>query len=1176
MLFIALSINSFGSTYYLSSVTGDDNRSSVTAQNPSTPWKTLAKLNAYLKLQPGDSVLLRRGDAFYGVLTLNKSGASGNEIFYGAYGSGPNPIISGFTTLSSWTLLRGNIYYAALDVPNLNLVTINGSVHGMGRYPNSGYLNYESHTNNTSITDNELPSSPNWTGAEVVIRKFRWILDRHTITSQSGTKLNYNALNTYGRNSAYSPVDGNGYFIQNHLGTLDQFGEWYYDNVNKRLYMDFGTTAPKEKIVRVSTYDRNLSLNLVNFVTFSDINFEGGNLYGAFINASSNITFNNCNFNNQGGIGLYGVKTSNMTITGGSVTNVINNGILGDNPSSSWLVAGVKVSNIGTIAGGAWSGDCASQGVTVLGDNNTIRNNYVVNTGYSGIIFNGNNTVIEKNFVDSFCTVKDDGGGIYTYISDGVTVANRIIRNNIVINAIGAYRGAEAFKWEAFGKAAGVYLDGNSNHTTVVGNTLAHGEWGGIFINDNGNNSIYNNLIYNFSHQLYAWEAQTAGKVRNIPVVGNKFIAKTAAQKTMTIRMGVNDNPSLLIATADSNYYARPIDDSLTIYIDRNYSGGGLSKHTLSQWRSIYGKDRNSNRSPVSISSTLDNNIIFEYNSSNENKIVQLAQCYVDIEHKCYSGSVTLKPYSSIVLLKDPRGQVITFDSLYNKTFSVAPISVSATSSSGLPVTFRILSGPATISGNTITLKDTGTVAVQASQSGNASFNPANPVIRYFKVLNGKQTIDFSPLASRTYGDAPFTVTATASSGLAVSYRIVSGPATISGNTITVTGTGTVTVEASQEGNSVYGAAVAVKQSFSVVAAKQTISFDALASRTYGDAPFAVTATASSGLAVSYRIVSGPATISGNTITVTGTGTVTVEASQEGNSVYSAAVAVKQSFAVNSQTVKKSNQTINFPLISAKSYGDASFDVTANASSGLHVTYRIVSGPAIVSGNKVTLRHPGTVVIEASQQGNATYNPAPSVKQSFVISKGNQEITFPTIPDKALGNASFVLSAWSSSRLPVSFRIVSGPATIAGNIITLTGAGKVTVEAVHDGNEYYNSAPVVRQSFFVLREPEVKEKADSITRNNNSISSREMSVKTYPNPFTAQATVKVYPTETGQAIVDVYDLSGNRVQQLFAGTVNAGVTRTFVITANNLKNGTYFVRFVTNRKVVSEKIYLNR
>jgi len=90
-----------------------------------------------------------------------------------------------------------------------------------------------------------------------------------------------------------------------------------------------------------------------------------------------------------------------------------------------------------------------------------------------------------------------------------------------------------------------------------------------------------------------------------------------------------------------------------------------------------------------------------------------------------------------------------------------------------------------------------------------------------------------------------------------------------------------------------------------VVPVNQTISFGALAPKTFGDAPFTLTATATSGLPVSFSIVSGPATISGNTLTITGAGTVVVRASQPGNSSFNPAPNVDQSFIVSSSITLK-------------------------------------------------------------------------------------------------------------------------------------------------------------------------------------------------------------------------------------------------------------------------------
>jgi hypothetical protein len=96
------------------------------------------------------------------------------------------------------------------------------------------------------------------------------------------------------------------------------------------------------------------------------------------------------------------------------------------------------------------------------------------------------------------------------------------------------------------------------------------------------------------------------------------------------------------------------------------------------------------------------------------------------------------------------------------------------------------------------------------------------------------QTITFNPLPNVTYGASPITLGASASSGLAVSYS-VTGPATLNGSTLTITGMGQVTVTASQPGNATYAAASPVPQSFTVAPAVLTVTANN-ASRAYGAA----------------------------------------------------------------------------------------------------------------------------------------------------------------------------------------------------------------------------------------------------------------------------------------------------------------------------------------------------
>ena len=164
----------------------------------------------------------------------------------------------------------------------------------------------------------------------------------------------------------------------------------------------------------------------------------------------------------------------------------------------------------------------------------------------------------------------------------------------------------------------------------------------------------------------------------------------------------------------------------------------------------------------------------------------------------------------------------------------------------------------------------------------------------------------------------------------------------------------------------------------------QSITFNALASKTYGDSSFALTGSASSGLAVSYSSSNtGVATVSGSVVTIVGAGSTTITASQAGNSSYNAATSVSQALTVN-----KVGQAISFTTLPAKTYGDSAFALNGSSTSGLSVSYSS-SNPSVatVSGNTVTILAAGTATITATQSGNSNYNAASSVSQNLSVSQ---------------------------------------------------------------------------------------------------------------------------------------------------------------------------------------------
>jgi uncharacterized protein YfiM (DUF2279 family) len=107
------------------------------------------------------------------------------------------------------------------------------------------------------------------------------------------------------------------------------------------------------------------------------------------------------------------------------------------------------------------------------------------------------------------------------------------------------------------------------------------------------------------------------------------------------------------------------------------------------------------------------------------------------------------------------------------------------------------------------------TIVSGCASSGSASVVTLN--------TETNQTVTFNPIPTHTYGDAPFTLSATASSGLPVTFTIASGPATVSGSTLTIAGAGTVIVDATQAGNANYNPAIA-EQSFTVDPKALTVS----------------------------------------------------------------------------------------------------------------------------------------------------------------------------------------------------------------------------------------------------------------------------------------------------------------------------------------------------------------
>ena len=166
--------------------------------------------------------------------------------------------------------------------------------------------------------------------------------------------------------------------------------------------------------------------------------------------------------------------------------------------------------------------------------------------------------------------------------------------------------------------------------------------------------------------------------------------------------------------------------------------------------------------------------------------------------------------------------QTITFPGQSDTKLTAGPVTLGATASSSLAVTYASqTSNVCSVSGNTVTLLTTGTCTIEASQAGTATVFEAAPVSISFTVLAGDQTIEFPNPGTKNTSDftgSGLGLSAAASSKLVVSFSSsTSNVCTVSGILVTKVALGTCTITASQAGSSNFNAAPNVTRSFSIV-----------------------------------------------------------------------------------------------------------------------------------------------------------------------------------------------------------------------------------------------------------------------------------------------------------------------------------------------------------------------
>jgi alpha-tubulin suppressor-like RCC1 family protein len=419
--------------------------------------------------------------------------------------------------------------------------------------------------------------------------------------------------------------------------------------------------------------------------------------------------------------------------------------------------------------------------------------------------------------------------------------------------------------------------------------------------------------------------------------------------------------------------------------------------------------------------------------------------------------------------------QSITLGAAPNQLVFGGTGTLSATASSGLPVTFNSLTtSVCTVSSNTVSAIAVGTCTITVDQSGNANYSAAPQVQQSFKVGLAVQTITFtSPIPTgATVGGSTYTPTATATSGLPVVLSVSSSTTAfcaISNGVVSFTGAGAgaCSIIANQAGNANYSPATQATQTFTIARGNQTITFGTAPTVIVGGTG-TLSATASSGLPVAFGSTTPTnCTVSGRTVTGVTAGTCSIEASQAGNPNYNAATKATQIFSVG-----QASQSIAFSAAPTLVVGGTG-TLSATASSGLAVTFSSLT-PAIcaVSGNTVKGIAAGSCMIAANQSGNATFSAATQVTQSLAVGPASQTIAFGTPPAIAVGGTGTLIATGGASGYLVTFSSLTGSIcsiTLTGGSVTGLAVGTCTIAANQQGDANYYAPPQTTLSFTITQ-----------------------------------------------------------------------------------------------------------
>lgn len=375
-----------------------------------------------------------------------------------------------------------------------------------------------------------------------------------------------------------------------------------------------------------------------------------------------------------------------------------------------------------------------------------------------------------------------------------------------------------------------------------------------------------------------------------------------------------------------------------------------------------------------------------------------------------------------------------------------ATTTLSASGFSGTgEVTYSLASGDCTLRGAVLSVNGgSGTCVVNASIAADSTYQGASTSATFTLRTRQSQSITFASLTNTTVNGATQSVIATSSSGLSVSLATTTPSiCSLSSGTVRPLSRGTCVLVASQAGNSSFLPASDVTQSFTITGLAQSITFAQPSALTTVSEDQALSASSTSGLAVSFR-TSTPSicTIQGSALAPVTSGSCVVVASQAGDGTYSPAEEVSRTVAIT--FVAKSPQRITFAPVSAMVLEDAAQQLAFTTITNTPV--QLSAGPSNIctldAQRKISAIGEGVCNIRAFQ---------PATRQ---LAESEAKVSLTVFRRASIAERTVGLD-WPrpgsiDARTPLSQEQLNARATVPGKFVYSPGLGALLPRGIND------------------------------------------------------------------------------------------------------------------------------